>query len=273
MSQYQRTAPTTQGAVERTVRTIKEGIDAIILAQEGDEAPIDWPSLVNACIFTANANERFAGVTPFEDMLGRKPVDPFRAAFGLVERNDARDSDEYTKKLQVRLEEIHAFWKSKSHEIKCRAADQELGSTEELEPDDLCVRISYISGRRIVRGTVKVLEKIGSNTYRIIRDDGATELCHGYQLIKVRYHPDRRHPHPLNGNIGDRDESEYFEIEKFLDYDPIRGYLVKWKDYDHAHNSWQRPSDMPHAFRKQMSKKRSEWKSRTNDTVILKKRK
>jgi hypothetical protein len=54
-----------------------------------------------------------------------------------VERNDARDPGEYTKKLQVRLEEIHAFWKSKSHEINCRAADQELGSPEGLEPDDL----------------------------------------------------------------------------------------------------------------------------------------
>ena len=63
-------SPTTQGAVERAYRTIKEGFDTIILAQEGDEAPIDWPSLVNACIFTANANERFAGVSPFEVMLG-----------------------------------------------------------------------------------------------------------------------------------------------------------------------------------------------------------
>ena len=254
-------SPTTQGAVERAVRTLKEGIETCLLAQADDAAPIDWPTLIKACVFTANATERYAGVSPFEVMLGRKPADPMTATFGVIEtRSDVADIDEYTTKLKDRLLDIQDYWKSKSMETKFRTADRECGHTTPLDHGDRCVRVSYISGRRLVHGCVRILEKIGTNTYKVLNDDNdQTELCHGYQLIKIPDHPDRAGNDAAADPTNDQDDHEYFEIEKIREYQPQQGYLVKWVGYPESDNSWQKAADMPTSFRKQMASARKRY--------------
>lgn len=260
-------SPTTQGSVERAVRTIKEGIEICLDANNADdEAPIDWPTLVKACIFNSNSIERHGGVSPFEVMLGRKPTDPFLSTFGAVEMVPAASHVEYVRKLRQHLATIHAYWSSKSMEIKNRAADNDCsGFFDELEPDDLCVRVSYISGRRMTHGTVTILSKIGTNTYLIRTNSGETVRCHGYQLLKVLKHPNRSSTTTTNILTHDADGNEYFEIEKILRYDPRQGYFVKWLNYSDEHNSWQRASDMPPSFRRQMASARSQFFAKRSD--------
>jgi len=241
-------SPSTQGAVERVVGVIKEGIEITISGSDDKESVVDWPTLVKACIFNSNSVERHGGVSPFEVMLGRKPVDPFMATFGAVpERIDSPDYGEYVAKLKEKLSVIHDYWSSKSMEVKNRAADLEcLGIFDGLEPNDLCVRVTYISGRRMIHGTVRVVSKIGSNTYEVYDESGNLIICHGYQLIKVFDHPNRVTKTSTTSTLAnDVDNNEYFVIEKILDYDPKRGYLVKWRDYSENFNSWQRAVDMP----------------------------
>lgn len=65
------------------------------------------------------------------------------------------------------------------------AQDRECsGYFDEIEPNDVCVRVSYISGQRMVHGTVLIVWKIGTNTYLVKTVSGETVRCHGYQLRK-----------------------------------------------------------------------------------------
>jgi hypothetical protein len=243
--------------VERVVGVIKQGIEVTISACDDADSIIDWPSLIKACVFNSNCIERHGGISPFEVMLGRKPVDPFMSTFGFVEsRTDSGSYDEYVIKLKDKLKVIHDYWSSKSMEVKNRAADLECsGHFDCLEPHDLCVRVSYISGRRMNHGTVRVNAKIGTNTYSVYDENGNLITCHGYQLIKIFDHPNRHtYQSTTMTNTHDADDGEYFEIEKILDFDPEKGYLVKWKDYPPSFNSWQKASDMPIVFRKEMAK-------------------
>jgi hypothetical protein len=64
----------------------------------------------------------------------------------------------------------------------------------------------------------------------------------------------------------DADEHEYFTIEKILRYDPLRGYFVKWLGFPDQESSWQRASDMPPSFRKQMAQARTRFHKRGDPT-------
>jgi transposase InsO family protein len=251
-------SPSTQGAVERSVRTLKEGIDTIMLSQSSDDVPVDWPTLLKACVFNSNATERYGGVTPFEVMLGRKPVDTLTAAYGVVgdrDRSDTSTIGEYVLKLKEKLSEIQAYWRSKSMEIKNRASDLECdGFFNKLDQNDRCVRVTYISGRRLLLGQVVVVGKIGTNTYRVRCEDGEICDCHGYQLIKIYDHPARVFDVSKYRPTLDTDDEDYFVISKILEYHPERGYRVEWEGY--SGSTWQRASDMPSAFRKGMKKAR-----------------
>jgi hypothetical protein len=223
-------SPTSQGVVERAIS---------LAANEADgESTIDWPTLLKACIFNANAIERHGGVSPFEIMLGRKPVDPFLSTFGSTDRIFAESYDEYIVKLRQHLQIIHDYWTSKSMEVKNRAADSDCSFFEPLNQGDLCVRVSYISGRRMTHGTVRIISKIGTNTFLAKTATGETLKVHGYQLIKIFDHPDRIENFASTQRMNDVDEGEYFVIEKVIEYDPSKGYLVKWDGYPHSASSW-----------------------------------
>ena len=258
-------SPPSQGAVERVVRVLKEGIEVTIEASMNSESVIDWPTLVKACIFNSNSVERFGGISPFEVLFGRKPIDPFMATFGSDPdriRSDLVSYDEYVDRLKEKILTIRDYWSSKSMEIKNRASDRECsGMFDNLEPNDLCVRVSYISGRRMTHGTVRINSKIGSNTYRVIDENGNLIKCHGYQLLKIFDHPHRQvATSTTRPNLHDVDPDDYYIIEKVLDFDPQRGYLVKWANFPSSSNSWQKATDMPAAFRKEMAKVRAQRK-------------
>ena len=261
-------SPQTQGSVERAIRTLKEGIQTVMLSNENDSSPIDWPLLLKAVVFNANSIERYGGISPFEVMFGRKPTDPLTAAFGIVETRIESSSscDEYMLKLKKNLKDIHDYWMSKSSEIRNRISDKECdGMYELLQSNDLCVRVVYNGGRRLVLGMVRVISKAvdSSNSYNVVSlDDGTEDRCHGYQLIKILPHPNRPLPSIENIHLRslDPDSHEYFIIERVIKYDPALGYLVKWSGYPDDANSWQRPSDMPSAFRREMKRARDRFK-------------
>ena len=261
-------SPQTQGSVERAIRTLKEGIETVIL--QNQDSIIDWPLLLKAVVFNANSIERYGGISPFEVMLGRKPVDPLTAAFGIVDtRLDSSSSqEEYVLKLKEKLKDIHDYWMSKSSEIRNRVSDIECdGMDDLLQANDLCIRVAYNGGRRVVLGIVRVVSKVidSSNSYNVISvENGKSERVHGYQLMKVLPHPNRRELSIENvlTRPFDPDSNEYFIIEKIIEYDPARGYLVNWSNYPEEDNSWQKPSDMPSsAFRKEMKRARDKFHS------------
>jgi hypothetical protein len=41
------------------------------------------------------------------------------------------------------------------------------------------------------------------------------------------------------------DYVSFYPIEKVLEYNPTKDYLVHWKGYPASERSWQRPADMP----------------------------
>jgi len=239
--------PSSQGTVERVVRTIKEGIDTTLIDYEESVVNIDWPMLLDACLFNANTVERFNGYSRFEVMLGRKPISPLTAMFGEnVELLQNEDIDEFVGQFKFKLKEIHDYWASKSFELKHKVADGVCkGHFDLFEINDVCVRVAYVSGRRLVLGKVQVIAKLADNTYEVTSESG-NSIVHGYQLIKVPEHPDR------TDIVVVPPAERYYEIESIIRYEPNKGYLVRWKNFDSAHDSWQLPRDMPAAFRKEM---------------------
>ena len=176
------------------------------------------------------------------------------ATFGTdLTREDADSYDEYVSGLVEKLSIIHNYWAAKSLEIKNKAADAEIDSFTKLELNDLCVRVSYIGGRRMVHGTVRIQSEIGSNTFLVRDEHGKLFKCHGYQLLKVFEHPFRPNAITTIRSI-DLYHDEYYVIEKILDYNPERSYLVQWQGYPSSYNSWQRSSDTPSAFRNEMAR-------------------
>ena len=157
---------------------------------------------------------------------------------------------------------------SKSSEIRNRVSDIECdGMDDLLQANDLCIRVAYNGGRRVVLGIVRVVSKVidSSNSYNVISvENGKSDRVHGYQLMKVLPHPHRREPsiETVHTRPFDPDSNEYFIVERIIEYDPARGYLVKWSSYPEEDNSWQKPSDMPSsAFRKEMKRARDKFHS------------
>ena len=250
-------SPSTQGSVERAVRTLKEGIETIILSQADDNAPIDWVTLIRASTFSSNSLPRFGNLSPFEVMLGRTPADPLLSNFGVVkDRSDSVDHNEYVSKMKTHLNEIQTYWSSKMMEVRNISADRDCnGLGEILNKNDLCARVCYISGRRHCFGKFIVLDRLKNNLYSILHcDSGKIENAHGYQLLKIQHHPDR----PTFRLTPDSDSNDYFIIERVLSYDPHSGYEVKWIGFDEP--TFQRPADMPTAFRRQMAAARDRYR-------------
>jgi hypothetical protein len=246
-------SPSTQGMVERAVRTIKEGIQTSLIGYDNHEVPIDWPVLIDACVFNANSVERFGNISPFEVMLGRKPRSPWDGMFGTDTdfiRNGTQS--EYVSQMRIHLKDIYDFWASKSLEIKNKVADQSCnGEFDLFKQDDNCLRVAYINGRRSILGQVKVIRSIGTNSYTVT-DGTKEEIVQGYQLILIPKHPDR-----IELNVPIK-RDELFEIESVVDYDPVKGYLVQWVGFGRDYDSWQFARDMPTSFRKDMKRVREQ---------------
>jgi hypothetical protein len=183
-------------------------------------------------------------------MLGRQPVDALQTLYGFVEsrtRDDTESEEDYVEQLSRRLAEISQYWKSKIMEVRHKASDAALdGTSISLLPGDMCVRVSYISGRRKVLGRVKTIGRKSHSLYKVLNlNSNHEELSHGYQLIKEIPHPERS-PLPTSPPIPiPADYESFYIVEKVLEYKPSKGYLVHWKGYSATERSWQKPRDMP----------------------------
>jgi len=68
------------------------------------------------------------------------------------------------------------------------AADEALQAAVEIDlpSGQRCIRVTYINGvRDVLDSDVTVLRRVSANTYEVRGGGGATELCHGYQLVPI----------------------------------------------------------------------------------------
>ncbi len=252
-------SPATSGSAEAGVKRLKQAIS--IFGQESDI--VDWTVLLKGITFCANATPKYnSNFSSFEIMFGRAPHEPLSVLFGSQsERQDVESSEEeYVVKLKQKLSEISDYWSSKVMEERNKATDATVDDYyADLGEGDMCVRVSYVSGRRRVLGRVRVLKKIEgtSGLYKIFSyQSNQEEIAHGYQLIKEVFHPDRNHPVPAIPQNYDN----FYIIEKVLQYCPSKGYLVHWQGFPASERSWQRSRDMPHdpQIRQEMSRVRNQ---------------
>jgi len=82
------------------------------------------------------------------------------------ERTQSLSSEEeYVTELKFKLQKISIDWRSKVMEGRNKAADASIDDQYIcLKPGDICIRVSYIYGRRRVLGRVKILKKVEGST-------------------------------------------------------------------------------------------------------------
>ena len=234
-------SPATSGVAEEAVKKVKQTI--AVFSQESEI--IDWPVLLRGIMFCANSTPRYhSDICPFLVMFGRTPVDPLNVSYGFVpERNhESLNDDEYVKELKAKLSEITSYWQSKVMESRNKATDATVDDLYcSLEPGDICVRVSYVSGRRRVHGRVKILNRVegSSDLFNVFNFSlEKNEVIGGHHLIKQLHHPDRQYPAVTN-------YESFYLIEDVLRYEPSKGYLVHWLGYPSSEDSWQKAKDMP----------------------------
>jgi hypothetical protein len=268
-------SPTSQGAVERQVRILKEGIQ--LLCNDSIDSHVSWTTYLKAIQWNANTTIRYHAHSPFQLMFGRDPVDPLRANYGVVASRSLQfeDYDVYIADLKSKLQTIHSYWLSKSQEIKTTTIDRQCPpSSITVKPDDVCFRISIVSGRRVFLGKVRVLRQCGSNTFACLDENNAEILAHGYQLIPIPPH-EHRSMIQLDTPVSDLSvqtpttspDRTFYTIDKVIAYHPNRGYLVSWVDFDDSYNSWQRAMDMPPGCKAAMRRARNAYTRARSDST------
>jgi hypothetical protein len=239
-------SPWTSGIAEEGVKKIKQSLS--VFSRSND---IEWPILLKGILFCANSSPRYGtSVSAFQIMLGRQPTDALQTLYGFVDSrvtNVNESEEEYVDVLSRHLAEISEYWKSKIMEVRHKASDTEVeGSSIPLLPGDLCVRISYISGRRKILGRVRIVGRHSRSLYKVLNlNSNREELAHGYQLIKEISHPERPAYRESQGISTPLDYDSFYIVEKVLEYQPGKGYLVHWRGYPASERSWQKPGDMP----------------------------
>ena len=63
------------------------------------------------------------------------------------------------------------------------------------------------------------------------------------------------------------DESEDYEIDQVLQYDPKQGFLVSWVGYGQDMNSWQLEADMPSSLFRQMEELKKQFRGKGNKSI------
>lgn len=182
-------SPQTQGSVERKVGSIKECFERILL--NDSESDISLELLVKAAVWAANASPVYGSFSSYELVFGRAPRCPLGVSLqGISDglRED-EDLDGYILRLKEKLAEIHAYWFSKSQEMRNRGIDNARDLPEGRDLTGLrCIRVSYKAQRREILDIVRVIRKVvdSHNTYVVTREGETQEiLCSGYHLVPL----------------------------------------------------------------------------------------
>jgi len=238
-------SPTTSGSAESAVKRVKQAIN-IFCRRNND---FDWTTILRAIVFCSNSSPRYGTpFTPFQIMLGREPTDPLMAMYGSVvvrEEFTSSSHQEYVDKLITKMAEIKEYWASKLMEVHNMASDVLVSRVKNvLRIGTICTRISYISGRRHILGTVEIQDVLSNSIYLVRNlDNDNSERAHAYQLIPHLVHPERDPVIPQ----ATPDYDSYYIVEKVLRYDRRRNrYLVHWQGYPDSEDSWVSAVNMPH---------------------------
>jgi hypothetical protein len=175
-------SPCTQGSVENKVKSLKEAVEFF-----SDEV-ISLTTLLRCMAWGFNATVKYGtGLTPFEVMLGRQPMD-FLAVALQGSGSESHDSlSDYVQKLQTKLRDIHTYWASKTLDVRSRNIDYVADPSPEFAVGDNCIRVIYTNGRRECLDLVQIVEKIpNSHNLYLVRNDTETNIkVNGYQLVKL----------------------------------------------------------------------------------------
>jgi hypothetical protein len=181
-------SPCTQGAVENKVGSLKEAI-----ATFGDEI-LSLNYLLRCVTWGFNSTTKYGtNLSPFEIMLGRPPQDFLATALQGSAPDSAETPSEYVLNLRNKLVDIHAYWASKTQDMRLRNLDLLMDTAPSFVVGDQCIRVIYINGRRHCLDIVTVTNKVpDSHSLYIVRTDSEEGIkVNGYQLVKLVHDPIR----------------------------------------------------------------------------------
>jgi len=239
--------PQTDGQTERVNRVLEEYLRHYV-------SPVhdDWDRFLASAEFALNDSYHASiGMTPFYMTYGYHPRLPGRV--GVAKRNNpeghafVENIHAAVKKakelLRVAQEKQKQYADSKRRELEFAVGSQVLLSTQNIRiksPGTQKLLPRYI-------GPFPVLERIGEVAYKLeLPSQLRVHPVFHVSLLKPyisKGQPGHYQPPPLAFD----DEGEpWFEVEAVLEHRDVsrgrrvaREYLIKWKSYDHAHNTWE----------------------------------
>jgi len=238
--------PQTDGQSERMNQEVEKYLRAYVGYHQND-----WTEWLATCQFAMNNTVKSStGFTPFELNYGRHPnpgTVPHQAT------SEMPAVEDFVKGLAKSQETAKKALEKTAEDMK-RFADKKRGPTPEYAKGQLVM----LSARNLStdrpsiklsdkwQGPFKVVEKIGSHSYRLQLPD--TWRIHPvFHVDKLRpYHQDPtnpNHPRPPPDLVN---KEEHYEVEVILDCSYRRGilyYKIKWLGYPLSEAEWVRADE------------------------------
>ncbi|KAB2836622.1 MAG: DDE-type integrase/transposase/recombinase [Caedimonadaceae bacterium] len=251
--------PQADGQTERTNRTLEDFLRHFVNSYH-----TDWDEQLPLAQFSYNNSVSVStGYTPFQIVHGVSPTTPI----DLFERKPDEQLPEvvvteaYINRCKdvvncavdniKKAQAIQAKYYDATHrDDKFKQGDLVLLSTENLKFKN--VSGSQKFNMRFV-GPYKVLSKTSDVNYRLqLPDDWKIHnVFHVSKLRRYTESDDELFPNRLLRPAPDLIQGELeWEVEAVLDDKMVgktKKYLVRWKGYDAAHDTWQTASDLKHA--------------------------
>ena len=241
--------PQSQGQVER-VNAVFEQVLRCTVHQLGE--PRDWDSLVPTIEFSMNAQpNRSTGFSPFYLNFGYHPVTPHSLLTG-SEESSVESVSRFTRRLADTYSKarthLHAAQEAmkRYHDRRRRPAHFLRGQLVLLSTKNLRVRGTPAKLQRRFVGPFKIIEKIGTQAYRLdLPDTWNIHPTFHVSLLKPWSEGQwTREEAAPSVELQDEDDTE-FEIEKLLRWRRVkvgnrmqREFLVLWKGWGLEDASW-----------------------------------
>ncbi len=232
--------PQTDGQTERLNQTLEQFLRAYINYKQDN-----WTTLLPLAQFVYNNNaNQTTKETPFFANYGRHPT----------LEHDAHELQVYSDLAQLQHSEITALHEQLKQELLLAAARSSLQANKHRscgpdfkEGDSVYLRRKNIKTQRPSNkldhtklGPFKISKALGPVTFRL--ELPATMRIHPvfHKSLLEPAAPNAEPPGPVL--LDETTQNEEYEIERILDHRQHRGrkqYLVKWKGYTDAENTWE----------------------------------